>query len=159
MDNHPSLQLPVDLLVVGPPCPPWAGQGCHKNLKDERANVFMEMIRWTVYFSTCGGFLMCIVENAKGIMHSYHGMESAADRFLRILHRCVPEFLWGINTRHLEDYRIPQPRMRNFIRASTDAARKRYLRRCLLLASGPCEVYSLQTCHTRPDQNSQCSSS
>ena len=51
-----------------------------------------------------------------GIMNSYHGMESAADRFLRILNRFVPDFVWGINTLHLGDYLFPQTRTRTFIR-------------------------------------------
>ena len=26
-----DLELPVDFLISGPPCPPWAGQGCKRN--------------------------------------------------------------------------------------------------------------------------------
>jgi hypothetical protein len=29
-----TLQLPVDFLIAGPPCPPWAGQGKKKGAKD-----------------------------------------------------------------------------------------------------------------------------
>ena len=31
------LELPVDCLISGPPCPPWAGPGNKKGLKDKRA--------------------------------------------------------------------------------------------------------------------------
>jgi hypothetical protein len=31
------LQVPVDFLVAGPPCPPWAAQGNKKGMKDVRA--------------------------------------------------------------------------------------------------------------------------
>ena len=39
-----KLQTPVDLLIAGPPCPPWAGQGNKRSIADPRAKVFMNVV-------------------------------------------------------------------------------------------------------------------
>ena len=36
-----ALEKPIDFLVSGPPCPPWAGQGKRQGCKDPRSHVFM----------------------------------------------------------------------------------------------------------------------
>ena len=41
-----QLQRPVDFLVAGPPCPPWAGQGMRKGCRDPKAKVFMAILSW-----------------------------------------------------------------------------------------------------------------
>ena len=45
-----QLQRPVDFLVAGPPCPPWAGQGVRttqgKGCRDPKAKVFMAVLSW-----------------------------------------------------------------------------------------------------------------
>jgi len=38
-----QLQLPVDILMAGPPCPPWAGNGNKLCLDDSRAAVFVRL--------------------------------------------------------------------------------------------------------------------
>ena len=111
-----SLTLPVDMLICGPPCPPWAGQGKHLNLKDKKAKVFMRIILWIVVLAHSGGLLCVIVENVKGVLSSYAGMESAMSRFLRILRRFVPFFDWRVDTLDLRDYMFPQSRVRTFLR-------------------------------------------
>jgi len=46
-----ALQMPVDVLIAGPPCPPWAGNGNKMSLKDARAAVFVQiMAGLTVHF-------------------------------------------------------------------------------------------------------------
>jgi site-specific DNA-cytosine methylase len=111
-----ALDLPVDILICGPPCPPWAGQGNHKNLKDPRAKVFMRILNWVVVLAHCGGLLCVVIENVKGILASYNGCESAADRFIRALEFAVPFFSWAVETLHLVEYARPQTRVRTFIR-------------------------------------------
>ena len=65
------LKCPVDFLIAGPPCPPWAAQGNKKSLKDARANVFTRIIAWTVFLIKCGGLLCVILENVAGILVSH----------------------------------------------------------------------------------------
>ena len=36
-----ALEKPIDFLVSGPPCPPWAGQSKRQGCKDPRSHVFM----------------------------------------------------------------------------------------------------------------------
>ena len=71
-----ALKLPVDLLVVGPPCPPWAGQGNHQAMNDPRAKVFVQVILWIIHLAYCGGLLCFIVENVPGVLKSDHGLDS-----------------------------------------------------------------------------------
>ena len=61
-----QLQRPVDLLVAGPPCPPWSGQGSHKSVDDDRAKVFLRIIEWAIYLAHCGGLLCVVIENVPG---------------------------------------------------------------------------------------------
>jgi site-specific DNA-cytosine methylase len=110
------LDLPVDVLVCGPPCPPWAGQGNHKAMRDSRAQVFVTIILWIVYMAHCGGLLVAIVENVKGVLHSYNGLEPAMDKFIRVLTKHVPFFHWCTDTLEAIDYLCPQTRVRTFLR-------------------------------------------
>ena len=111
-----GLQLPVDLLVAGPPCPPWAGQGSHNHMKDPRAKVFMRLIEWIVFLAHCGGLLMVVIENVPGVLSSYGGLESAMNKFIRILKEAVPFFHWTWDILRLVDYYCPQTRIRAFLR-------------------------------------------
>lgn len=111
-----EIELPVDLLVCGPPCPPWAGQGCHNSFKDCRAKVFMRIILWVIFLARCGGLLIVIIENVPGVLHSHGGLESPMDRFLRILREHAPSFEWAVDTLELVHYGRPQTRRRVFLR-------------------------------------------
>ena len=110
------LRLPVDLLICGPPCPPWAGQGTHKGQKDPKAKVFKAIILWIIYLAAKGGLLIVIIENVPGIRTNYNGHESAACKFIRVLRSCIPCFCWRVDTLKLVDYMSPQTRVRTFIR-------------------------------------------
>jgi site-specific DNA-cytosine methylase len=110
------LELPVDILVCGPPCPPWAGQGCHNSFKDARAKVFCRIIEWIVFLAHCGGLLCVLVENVIGVTHMHMGMEPPMDKFLRILRTHVPFFSWSVDTLCAVSYMCPQTRVRTFLR-------------------------------------------
>ena len=89
-----NLGLPVDFIISGPPCPPWAGNGCRRSLGDARASVFVQCLAWTLFLIKCGGLLCCIMENVTGILQSRDGFESTGMKFLRILRAFAPEFAW-----------------------------------------------------------------
>ena len=46
----------MDLLIAGPPCPPWAGQGLKRSTKDIRAKVFVRILLWAVVLIKSCGF-------------------------------------------------------------------------------------------------------
>ena len=75
-----ALECPVDFLVSGPPCPPWAGNGCKKGLKDARAKVFLRVLEWVVFLICNGGLLGVILENVTGIMTWRDGRESTMEK-------------------------------------------------------------------------------
>ena len=66
-----ALQKPVDLLIAGPPCPPWAGQGNKQGLRDIRAKVFLKILEWLIFFIKGCGLLCVILENVLGITYEY----------------------------------------------------------------------------------------
>ena len=111
-----DLESPVDFLVSGPPCPPWAGQGNKRGLNDERAAVFVRVLMWVFFFVKCGGLLGCILENVVGITHEVDGIESAMSKFLRVLSNYLPEFAWKVDILKATEYMLPQTRVRVFLR-------------------------------------------
>ena len=108
--------LHIDLLVCGPPCPPWASCGSHKHMKDPKARIFMRIIIWILVLSHCSGLLCVVVENVTGVLASYDGIEPAMDKFLRLLRLFVPSFVWRVDTLDLRQYLHPQSRKRTFLR-------------------------------------------
>ena len=46
---------PCDLIIAGPPCPPWAGNGNKLQEEDDRALVFIQVL---VYLPGCGHTLL-----------------------------------------------------------------------------------------------------
>ena len=109
-------QLQIDLLVAGPPCPPWAGQGNKMSTADPRAKVFMKVVEWIIFFAKCAGLLLVIIENVVGINQVIGGNEPAIEKFLRILRTHVPEFTWAVDVATATDYLCPQTRTRVFLR-------------------------------------------
>ena len=124
-----ALELPVDLLVAGPPCPPWAGQGNHQAMNDPRAKVFVQVILWIIHLAYCGGLLCFIVENVPGVLNSHHGLETTMDKFVRILRVAIPFFVVKVDMLRLVDYRSPQTRVRVFLRG---------IRTCVVAEVPPC---------------------
>ena len=50
-----ELESPCDILVAGPPCPPWAGQGNHNGMNDIRAAVFIRVLLWVFFLAKLAG--------------------------------------------------------------------------------------------------------
>ena len=106
-----KLQKPVDLLIAGPPCPPWAGQGNKKGTKDPRAKVFMRVVQWLVFFIHSCGLLAVVLENVVGILsESPDGHESVARKFVRVLEMHCPQFGWRLDKLACVDYLLPHKR-------------------------------------------------
>ncbi len=101
-----DLDLPVDLLCAGPPCPPWAGQGCGRGALDRRADVFKQVVKWAVYLAKRGGLLAAVLENVIGCNRGRSGQGSYMQRVQETLAVTVPEFSWEICTLRTDDYKL-----------------------------------------------------
>jgi site-specific DNA-cytosine methylase len=111
-----SLKGPIDFLVAGPPCPPWAGQGKKQSLNDDKAKVFVRILEWAIFMIKCCGLIGLVLENVVGICSEPNGMESVMDKFVRVLSHFCPEFSFGVSKLRLVDYKSPQTRIRVFLR-------------------------------------------
>eukprot|EP00959_Pyramimonas_sp_CCMP1952_P290468 6075345-Pyramimonas_sp.AAC.1 len=76
-----NLERPVDLLVTGPPCPPWAGTGAHSGFADDRSFVFVRIVQWIIILIRCGGLWGCVLENVTGLAQERAGRVSALTRW------------------------------------------------------------------------------
>ena len=59
---------------------------------------------------------MCVLENVGGLAHQLNRRIAMSDHFLSILRRRVPQFHWSICKLHAQDYKLPQMRVRLFLR-------------------------------------------
>ena len=111
-----SIERPVDLLISGPPCPPWAGNGCHKGQEDSRADVFLSVMKMVLVLIKSGDLKACVLENVKGIMHQRNGATSFMENITAFLRHECPEFDWGVVSLKAEQYMLAQQRTRVFLR-------------------------------------------
>ena len=111
-----SLSGGIDLLVSGPPCPPWAGNGKHNGTQDPRADVFGMVLTWMVRSIKEGCLVASLIENVKGTMQRSGGEEAFMKKVLRVLTNEVTEFAWEITVLNAQDYMLAQSRTRVFLR-------------------------------------------
>jgi len=107
---------PIDGIVSGPPCPPWAGQGNKGSLKDPRAKVYLRLLEWTIYLIKMGGLLFVLLENVIGIKQVRGGKTPIIEHFIGILEKLCPEFWWGMCTLGARDYTCSQTGARVFLK-------------------------------------------
>ncbi|CAL1170856.1 unnamed protein product [Cladocopium goreaui] len=116
-------ERPVHLLLAGPPCPPWAGNGNHKGAEDQRAEVFLRIVNVVGSLAKCGELQAVVLENVKGILHKQKGQtESFMDKLVSCLKAEIPEFLWDVSLLKAKDYLLPQDRTRVFLRGIRSGA-------------------------------------
>ena len=112
-----NVERPVDLLVSGPPCPPWAGQGKHHGQSDIRAEVFLTVVRLMISLIKSGDLFAAVIENVKGICQKIKGLEvSFMDQLLEALNKEADEFSWDTVILRAKDYMLAQTRTRVFLR-------------------------------------------
>ena len=118
-----SRGLPCDLLVSGPPCPPWAGNGNKGGAEDARADVFVSVLKYCVHMATMGSLHAVVLENVHGILEKTQKGKAPSfmDAVLEALRMAVPQFDWQVAVLRAQDFRLPQKRTRVFLRG---------LRRC-----------------------------
>ena len=106
----------MHVVIGGPPCPPWAGNGNRRGVDDARAQVFLQIVRAVAAFAKCGELQAAVLENVAGIMHKQRGEESFMSKLLAILKEEVSEFLWDVSTLKARNYMLAQDRTRIFLR-------------------------------------------
>ena len=104
---------PVDLLISGPPCPPWASCGKRGGTDDTRAMVFGTVLRWMVSWIQQGWLIGSVIENVMGTMQ---GDDAFMVRVCNTLEIEVPAFKWEISVLQAKDYLLAQTRARAFLR-------------------------------------------
>ena len=97
-------ERPVHVVISGPPCPPWAGNGNRRGVDDARAQVFLQIARAVAAFAKRGELQAAVLENVAGIMHKQRGEESFMSKLLAILGEEVSEFLWDVSTLKARNY-------------------------------------------------------
>ena len=111
-----DLTVPVDVLMAGPPFPPWASNGKKCPGEDVRTRVFLAVLLWTIYLTRHGGLLWALLENVQGVFHKMAGCaESFMDIAIRFLEENAPEMAWRVDLLNAADYKLPQSRRRVFL--------------------------------------------
>ena len=111
-----DLERPVDVLIAGPPCPPWAGQGKKQGTADDRSWVYVQVLRFVVALIKCNDLLGVLLENVKGILQAVTPqLGSFMDKVVTVLEAEAPEFHWRVQVLQAADYRLAQQRTRVFL--------------------------------------------
>lgn len=112
-----SLERPVDMVISGPPCPPWAGNGCRRGESDIRSQVFVAVLRIVIALAKAGDLSAVCLENVKGIVQKSAGQtQSFMDKVLAIMQDVAPEFSWDVAQLNASDFNLAQQRARVFLR-------------------------------------------
>lgn len=105
---------PVDFLVSGPPCPPWATCGKRNGTCDYRACVFAAVLKMMVAWIQRGWLLGVVLENVMGTMQG--GQDAFMKKVQRTLQEEVTDFVWNLDVLAARDYKLAQNRCRVFLR-------------------------------------------
>ena len=109
--------LDVDVLIAGPPCPPWSSIGLHGGSDDVRAQVFFKTTAIIIDQARRGVLLAFVIEMVPGMAHVVAptgrrgDRQSYYDKWSAGLKRDLPDFdihSWSMQT---SDY-LPQNRER-----------------------------------------------
>ena len=113
----PQLQ-PTSFLLSGPPCPPWAGNGCKGSEKDVRSHVYSRILQWICHQMDMECMQAFAIENVDFIKASIDGKTPFMDRVLTALMRHDKSSKWSFDCKELQlkDYGLPQSRRRAILR-------------------------------------------
>eukprot|EP00959_Pyramimonas_sp_CCMP1952_P458121 9476096-Pyramimonas_sp.AAC.1 len=105
-----------EVIIGGPPCPPWAGNGKHGSSTDSRANIYEQCIKWILHSIDKKHLQAACLENVTGIMQEQNGCQAYLPKALELCEAAAPDFHWDIITLSADDYGLPQSRTRVFLR-------------------------------------------
>ena len=113
-----------NLLVAGPPCPPFSRSGKHHGFEDHRAHVFFHIIAVIGHCaSTQPEFSCFVIENVAGMMDVLGGKQkhpcrqSPMDQVVHELYQRLGRSEWMVRVHRLDakDFGLPQSRPRVYI--------------------------------------------
>lgn len=106
----------VDLLIAGPPCPPWSRMGRRAGREDPRARVFWRVIDLVGDLASRQEPLQCfILENVEGILHYDAHHRRGIEEVLERLESSAPDFKLSTLRVNSKNYSLPQSRPRVYI--------------------------------------------
>ena len=105
----------VDVLMAGPPCPPFSSSGNRKLENDARADVFAKIVSWCIHLGRSGSLKALLLENVAGCATAYEGKQPYAELVLNVLRKNLPGWTFDMQLGNLNSF-IPQNRKRVFIR-------------------------------------------
>ena len=109
-------ELPqVDLLLAGPPCPPWSKQGVRKSWNDPRSKPFFRTLEIIAHLAR-RGLKSFIIENVIGFMQMQSDGIKPVDTVLKELRDTLPAG-WEVDVHIYDslDFCIPQSRPRAYV--------------------------------------------
>ena len=107
-----------DVLMAGPPCPPWAGPGSKDGEFNPQADVFwkvVEIIKWL----GCHGLKVFAIETVVGVTHMLGGRTPFIRKVLAVLREGLPHFTISYDKISVSDVStLPHNRTRVWIRGA-----------------------------------------
>jgi len=111
VESLPSVQI----IIAGPPCPPWSKKGIRGSWNDPRAKPFLHTLQIIIDQAHRGTLLFFILENVEGFCNKHNGSRPIDD-VLKILLDGLPiDWVIDHNVYNSRDFGLPQNRPRLYI--------------------------------------------
>eukprot|EP00973_Karenia_brevis_P017038 2338509-Karenia_brevis.AAC.1 len=76
----------------------------------------VQAIKWIIVLRAHCKLKAVLLENVKGVLMSFNGLQPFFCKLLDVLRSLVPEFEWGCDLLKACDYKLPQTRERALLR-------------------------------------------
>ena len=113
MDRFPI----ANIVIAGPPCPPWSKLGKKESFGDKRADVFWRVVDIVLHQANQGPLGMFVLENVESLQHKNNGVNvSPLNMIMEKLQAGLPEaWVLAAHTCNSLDFGMPQRRSRVYI--------------------------------------------
>jgi len=110
-------ELPlVQIIIAGPPCPPWSSKGARRSWEDNRSVPFWRTLEIIVHQAHSGILLFFVIENVIGFTQVQADGSVPLDDVLQLLREELPAgWTVDVNILNSEDFALPQKRTRVYI--------------------------------------------
>eukprot|EP00438_Fugacium_kawagutii_P030572 Skav204372 [mRNA] locus=scaffold1480:26834:27508:+ [translate_table: standard] len=107
-----DLPTEVDILLSGPPCPPFASNGKKNPVADERTDVFYKVVSMIIFFIRRAGLLYCLLENVSNCDAKLNGGDSFMQILMAFFAAEAPQFVWRLDSMNAMGYGLAHSRNR-----------------------------------------------